>query len=46
MGIMYKETEVKMEPGHIKIYSEDPLKCYTFTDLDGNWFQLVNPNDH
>ena len=21
-------------------------KCPTFTDPDGNWFQLVNPNDH
>ena len=20
--------------------------CPTFTDPDGNWFQLVNPNDH
>ena len=23
----------------------DTEKCLTFTDLDGNWFQLVNPND-
>ena len=21
-------------------------KCLTFTDPDGNWFQLVNPEDH
>lgn len=21
-------------------------KCPTFKDEDGNWFQLVNPNDH
>lgn len=21
-------------------------KCLTFTDPDGHWFQLVNPNDH
>ncbi len=21
-------------------------KCLTFTDPDGNWFQLVNPSDH
>ena len=21
-------------------------KCLTFTDLDGHWFQLVNPEDH
>jgi catechol 2,3-dioxygenase-like lactoylglutathione lyase family enzyme len=20
--------------------------CYTFTDLDGNWFQLVDPGSH
>jgi catechol 2,3-dioxygenase-like lactoylglutathione lyase family enzyme len=24
----------------------DSEKCYTFTDPDGNWFQLVNPHDH
>jgi catechol 2,3-dioxygenase-like lactoylglutathione lyase family enzyme len=24
----------------------DSEKCFTFTDPDGNWFQLVNPNDH
>ncbi|WP_420631864.1 VOC family protein [Candidatus Leptofilum sp.] len=24
----------------------DSEKCYTFTDPAGNWFQLVNPNDH
>ena len=24
----------------------DSDKCYTFTDPDGNWFQLVNPHDH
>lgn len=24
----------------------DTEKCLTFTDLDGNWFQLVNPNEH
>jgi catechol 2,3-dioxygenase-like lactoylglutathione lyase family enzyme len=24
----------------------DSSKCYTFTDPDGNWFQLVNPDDH
>ena len=23
----------------------DTEKCLTFTDLDGHWFQLVNPND-
>ena len=23
----------------------DTDKCLTFTDLDGHWFQLVNPND-
>ena len=23
----------------------DTKKCLTFTDLDGHWFQLVNPND-
>lgn len=24
----------------------DSSKCYTFTDPNGNWFQLVNPHDH
>lgn len=24
----------------------DSEKCYTFTDPDGNWFQLVDPHDH
>lgn len=24
----------------------DSDKCYTFTDPDGNWFQLVDPGDH
>ena len=24
----------------------DTEKCFTFTDPDGNWFQLVNPEDH
>ena len=24
----------------------DSEKCFTFTDPDGNWIQLVNPNDH
>jgi hypothetical protein len=24
----------------------DSSKCYTFTDPDGNWFQLVDPDDH
>ena len=24
----------------------DSDKCWTFTDPDGNWFQLVNPHDH
>lgn len=24
----------------------DSEKCVTFTDPDGNWFQLVDPEDH
>lgn len=24
----------------------DTDKCYTFTDPDGNWFQLVDPYNH
>ena len=26
--------------------NDGSIKCLTFTDLDGHWFQLVNPNDH
>lgn len=26
--------------------TDGSVKCLTFTDPDGNWFQLVNPNDH
>ncbi|MFQ5976865.1 MAG: VOC family protein [Candidatus Heimdallarchaeota archaeon] len=25
---------------------DDSPKCLTFTDPDGHWFQLVNPEDH
>ena len=24
----------------------DSEKCFSFTDPDGNWFQLVDPQDH
>lgn len=24
----------------------DSERCFTFTDPDGNWFQLVDPGDH
>jgi catechol 2,3-dioxygenase-like lactoylglutathione lyase family enzyme len=24
----------------------DSERCFTFTDPNGNWFQLVNPEDH
>jgi hypothetical protein len=35
---MYKERGLKIA-GH-------DTGCPVFTDLDGNWFQLVNPHDH
>ena len=25
---------------------KDSAECHTFTDPDGNWFQLVDPSDH
>ena len=37
----------RLERGGVEIRGTvDSEKCYTFTDPDGNWFQLVNPNDH
>jgi catechol 2,3-dioxygenase-like lactoylglutathione lyase family enzyme len=27
----------------LEIKGDDGPGCHTFTDLDGNWFQLVNP---
>jgi catechol 2,3-dioxygenase-like lactoylglutathione lyase family enzyme len=38
-------TELRKKGVEIK-GTVDSSKCYTFTDPNGNWFQLVNPNDH
>ncbi len=34
------------EKGSEFLGTDGSEKCLTFTDPDGNWFQLVNPNDH
>ncbi len=41
------ETSEKLKSNGLEFKGIDGSeKCFTFTDLDGNWFQLVNPNDH
>lgn len=41
------ETAKKLKSNGLDFQGTDGSeKCLTFTDLDGNWFQLVNPNDH
>ena len=41
-----QDTTNKLSERGLKLNKmSDPDKCWTFTDLDGNWFQLVNPND-
>ena len=38
---------VELEARGLKVKGTvDSDKCYTFTDPDGNWFQIVNPDDH
>lgn len=42
MGTLAKLRARGLEPrGFV-----DSEKCITFTDSEGNWFQLVNPEDH
>lgn len=41
------ETVRLLESRGLKFKGNDGSgNCPTFTDPDGNWFQLVNPNDH
>ncbi len=39
-----KTKEVLIERGLEFKGTDGSDECLTFTDLDGNWFQLVNPN--
>ncbi len=42
-----QESALKMKSRGLVFRGTDGSdKCLTFTDPDGNWFQLVNPNDH
>jgi catechol 2,3-dioxygenase-like lactoylglutathione lyase family enzyme len=42
-----EESIATLESRGLKFKGSDGSpKCPTFTDPDGNWFQLVNPNDH
>ena len=41
-----EQLEVLKERGLEFKGAVDSDKCYTFTDPDGNWSQLVDPNDH
>lgn len=41
------ETKALLESRQLEFKGTvDSEKCLTFTDPDGNWFQLVNPHDH
>lgn len=41
------EARTELESKGIQFKGTDGSDyCLTFTDDDGNWFQLVNPNDH
>ena len=41
-----KTSEKLKEKGLVFKGTDGNNKCLTFTDPDGNWFQLVNPADH
>ncbi len=42
-----EESTAKLKSKGLEFKGTDGSdKCLTFTDPDGNWFQLVNPNDH
>jgi len=41
------ETKRQLEAKGLEFRGTDgSAKCQTFTDPDGHWFQLVNPQDH
>jgi len=42
-----QQTKLELEARGLLFRGTDGTdRCLTFTDLDGNWFQLVNPRDH
>ena len=41
-----KSREQLAQRGLVFKGTVDSPKCLTFTDSEGNWFQLVNPHDH
>lgn len=41
-----KSREELSSRGVVFLGTDGSESCLTFTDPDGNWFQLVNPNDH
>ena len=42
-----KNDELRLEEKGLRFRGNDGShKCPTFTDPDGNWFQLVDPSDH
>lgn len=41
-----KSSEKLKAKGLVFKGTDGSEKCLTFTDSDGNWFQLVNPADH
>ncbi len=42
-----QETVERLESNGLRFNGNDGSeKCPTFRDPDGNWFQLVDPNDH
>lgn len=43
--IISSKTELE-ERGLVFQGIDGSEKCLTFQDLDGHWFQLVNPHDH
>jgi len=41
-----RKLQVLKKRGLVVRGTVDSDRCYTFTDPDGNWFQLVDPGDH
>ncbi len=41
-----EEIELLKSRGLVIRGTVDTDRCFTFTDPDGNWFQMVNPEEH
>ena len=39
-------TLAELQTRGLKLTGDDGRGCPTFTDPDGHWFQIVNPNDN